>query len=376
MLKMKPASLACVALCLSLTSTGALAQFSAVEGGVRVLGGIFGQVVNGVSSKVMAADLKDIQAERVSYFAKIEPQLAGMDPAAKRQHLAAHEQAWGLVEQNLLLQNAQAVRAKDAPLIDVSKIAMDAMGGIAQQANMAAVFGNAGIGDVLTSATMEGIITGAGGKTEGARIRTARTTVAGYGAPTVGAAVAAQATAEATNVASNTVSSAVGGFIKKMGFGSDSSKFEANESLHPLKFLGKHPSELQAKDLYRENGFQGLKRIEASAQNSAEAYAPIMGDPAIKAIVYNYDKSGAVKAAFRLLAAPPDQFNAVVDAVSAQLQEPARYASTGSIVRAVWSSGAFITSDGTKLTLGWSHLVPKTYEKAPAAVVASNTASN
>lgn len=128
----------------------------------------------------------------------------------------------------------------------------------------------------------------------------------------------------------------VGGVVSALGIEGASAEFAIDESIDPLVFVGRHPKELLAKDLYRENGFLGWRRIEASPEPRTEAYAPVAGDAQVKASVYHYDQaSGAVIAVFRLLAVVPTDFKKVVDALAAKLQAEPRYASEGAVLRAM-----------------------------------------
>lgn len=361
---------------LTLASTGAQAQMLGIFNGVT---SVFSQVTGKIGNKITGGEsAKDIQAERDKFFTNMEAQTAGMDPAAKTQLAATMEKSWGLAENAILMSNAQAQRAKDAPLIDFKQVAKDSMGGFSTGIGMASVFGNAGgIGDIMRSASMDGLVDGMGGDSNASGAMVNRLSAPAMAGKDVSAATSNGITAGVTGGAAATVRHSVGGAVSglvgKLGFGKHAVTFEATDSVNPLTFFGKHPSELAAKDLYRENGFMGWKRIDSSADLGAEAYAPLAGDEHVKAAVFNYDKTTKqVNVAFRVLTVPITEFNKVVELMGAKFGEQPRYASTGSVQRAVWSSGAFVAADTTKISLGWSHLVPAIYAAAAQTPVASN----
>ncbi|ABM96939.1 hypothetical protein Mpe_B0161 (plasmid) [Methylibium petroleiphilum PM1] len=365
---------AVAAVALAAFSPASHAQLLGIFNGVTSM---VNQATGKIGNKLTGGEsAKDLQAERDKFFAQFEQQSAGMDPAAKVQLRGTMEKSWGMAENALLMSNAQAQAAKDAPLVDFKKVAADSMGGFATQVGMNSVFGGAGLGDVLSSATMDGVINGMGGQSGSAQAMASRAGSPGLlGTADVGSAVSSGVTAGATRAAAgtvtNSVSSAVGGFMGKLGFGGPR-EFEATDAVHPLTFFGKHPGELDAKDLYRENGFLGWKRIDASADLGAEAYAPITGQGPAKASVFNFDKAtGKVIVAFRVLAVAPTDFSKVIEAYSKQLGAQPRYASTGSVLRAVWESGVFVAADSTKISAGWSHLVPQAYAAAGTPVAAN-----
>lgn len=354
-----------------LVPSGAHAQLNGLLGGVA---SVFGQVTNSVGGKLMASSQAvDLQAEREKFFASFDAQSAGMPASSKKQLLATMEATWQSAESAYLIENMRVQQAKDAPWVDFKKVAVDAVGGAAAQASMTSAFGSVGLADVMKSAAMDGVVVGVGGRPGAAVSQVPRAAVAAEGT-SFGVAAKAGVEAGATDVASKTVTSAVGsavgGLVRKLGFGgvTASAGFEVSDAVNPLVFLGKHPSELLAKDLYRENGFQGWKRIEMSEKLGADIYAPIAGEHPSRAAVFNYDKTGAVIGAFRVLNAPINEFSSVVSALSKQLNEPARYASTASALRAVWSSGAFASADASKISVGWSQAVPRLHAKAPVTV--------
>jgi len=300
-------------------SAPAHAQFMGIFQGVS---NAIGQVAGKVTNRALAGNGEDVQAAYDKFFGQIDAQTAGMNEASKRQHRAVLEKQWPTLENVILLKNAQIQREKDAPLLDVKQVAGAAIGGVAVQVGMnnASFFGGGGMTDVMRSAAMGGILDGAQTKVTDA------ITKAGSATP-----------ASAADL-----------------------EFNPGAAVNPLIFLGKHPSDLQAKDLYRENGFMGWKRVDSG--KGAEAYAPITGEGQAHAAVYNFDPhTGAIKAAFRVLSASPVAFTTAVAAYSKMLGAEPRYASAGSVLRAVWESGAFVTADSAKLSAGWSSLVPGMY---------------
>lgn len=361
-------------LCAGALVVPAHAQFLGILNGVT---SVLNQATGKLGNKLTGGEqAKDIQAERDKFFATSDAQLAGLDPAARQQAQATLLKSWSFAENAMLLSNAQAKRAKDAPLVDFKQVARDAAGGLGVQVGMASVFGGAGLGDIVKSAAMDGVVSGVGGgeSNSGVAVAQRRISPLGTGMSLEGAVTAGASTAVAKTVSSS-VSSGVGGLLGRLTGGAGD--FQASDEVHPLQFLGKHPSALSAKDLYRENGFLGWKRIDASAELGAEAYAPITGDGPAKAAVFNFDKgTGLVTAAFRVLSVEPAKFNAVVESYAKLLGAEPRYASTGAVLRAVWESGAFVSSDATKVNVGWSTLVPQAYAAAPPAVAAATAAQS
>lgn len=326
---------------------------------------VFNQVTGKLGNKLMGGEkARDIQAEHDKLYANFEAQTAGMDPASKRQLAASMDKAWASVEDAILMSNAQAYRAKNAPLLDFKKVAADSMGGFATQTGMNSVLGGAGMTGVMRSATMNGIVDGLGGKPTGSRNTWVPMTNP-MAAPSVGAA----ATSAAGNATGKAIGSMAGNSAKSYGNGSDE-EFEVTDDVNPLLFLGKAPSELTWGDLYRENGFIGWKRIEK--QPGAEAYAQITGPDRVKAAIFNFSpKTGEMKAAFRILTVDPTQFNSVVTSMSNEFGEP-HYASSGSMLRATWPNGAFVTSDMEAIIVGWSALAQTTQTAARPAAAAAN----
>lgn len=314
-------SLSAIAVTLVSITLPAHAQFMGIFQGVT---NAVGQVTNKLTNRAFAGNGDDLQDARDKFFGQLDAQTAGMDDASKKQYRAAVEKQWPALEQAILLKNAQQQRDKDAPLIDLRQVAGAAVGGVAMQVGMNNAISGAGGGmtDVLRSKAMGGLIDGTQSNVTAAL--------------TEGKSPAA-VPASAADL-----------------------DFTPINAVNPLTFLGKHPRDLNAKDLYRENGFIGWKRMEQDS--GAEAYAPITGEGQAQYAVFNFDpQTGTTKAAFRVLKASPVAFTSAVTAYSKMLGAEPRYASAGSILRAVWESGAFVAADASKLSAGWSSLVPAVY---------------
>ncbi|WP_228536107.1 hypothetical protein [Noviherbaspirillum malthae] len=350
------------------------AQFLGVfQGVINAANQVTGKLGNRIMGGENAVNLED---ERTKFNRSVESQLAGMDDATKRILQPKLEASWAMAEQGFLMRNAQAYRSKLGPLIDFKQVATSALGGVALQANMGgALLGNNGLGEVLSGATMNGILTGVGAQSTGFDATGARMAASAMGSTAAGtipniqgnvaAAVTATATSAVTTAVSGAVSSTTQQILRDSQLSASSKTYEINELNHPLNFFEKHPSELVKGDLYRENGNIGWKKIEGSS--TAEAYAPVAGDDVATASVFNFDPtSQKITAAFRILKATQMDFIPVVQGISKALQAQPRYASQGSVLRAVWENGAFVTADTAKLTAGWSLLVPQTYRAAVA----------
>ncbi|MDR5798987.1 hypothetical protein [Caballeronia sp. LZ001] len=348
------------------SSAPAHAQFMGV---FQAAMSVVNQATGKLGSKIMGADKpSDLEAERAKFFNAVETQTTGMDKASKAAFQAQLNNQWGSMENALLMRNAQLQHEKSAPLIDLKKVAQDAMGGMAVQMNISSITGGAGgIGDLMQGAAMNGIVSGVNGQPQGAN-QYARPV---YHNGTMADAVTGGLTNGAGTAVSGAVSGAVKSAVDNVGgvFGnSTSGDYEITEGNDPAVFFGKAPAELSAKDLYRENGNLGWKRLDGSVAG-AEAYAPIAGDEVAKAAVFNFDPAtGQLKAAFRVLKATQVDFKKVVDAVSKKYQAQPRFASQGSVLRAVWENGMFVAADSTKVSAGWSSLVNSTYQKATPAV--------
>ena len=344
------------------------AQGQLIGGIFSGLGNIITQTSNKIGSSVTGGDkLANIEEERTKYFLTTEKQLAGMDPASKKQLMVTLEKQWEMAENALLMQNMKVQQAKDAPLIDFGQVLKASASGVASTVGMGSAM-SGGVGDILTGATLEGLIAGATdtAPVNSAGVRAGIMSGVGYGGVITPASPGAVVTGAATTAVAGGVSNAVSNIFSGVlrGDKAAQSEFKFPEKADPTKFLGVAPSTLMGKDLYRENGYLGWKRIDGSQAQGAEAYAPVGGDPNIKAAVYTFDKqTGAVTAAFRILTVPPTEFTKVVQALDAQMG-PSRYASTGSILRAVWADGSFATADQSKITVGWSSLIPAVYAQA------------
>lgn len=326
---------------------------------------IANQATSKVSDKLLGADKPvDLEQERDKFHATMQVQTAGMDPESKARLLAS----WDLAEHGFLMQNAQAHKRASGPLIDWKAAAKEAAGGVMLDRGMANVFsGGGGLGSVLSGAAMDGIIAGSTGNAPvGQRKGLGGAPLAGGLAGGV-AAMADAGKAGVEQAVTGSVTGAVSGLTSKtmaqFGFGAAGKAYEVDESVHPERFFGKHPAAIGKRDLYRENGNMGWKRIETSA--TAEAYAPVAGDELASAAVFNVDPgTGMVVAAFRILSVQPGDFARVVDGVATSLGKAPRYASKGNVMRAVFEDGAFVTADSAKVTLGWSRLVSATYAAA------------
>ncbi len=353
------ASLAVAAFALALPSQ---AQGQLIGGIFSGVGNIFSQTTGKIGSAVTGGDkLANLEEERQKYFVTTEQQLAGMDMASKKQLMVTIEKQWGMVENAFLMQNMKAQQAKDAPLIDLGQVFKASVGGVASTIGMGGGMGG-GVGDVLAGATLEGLVAGATdtAPVNSAGIRAGIMAGNGYGGVISPASAGSVVTGAATSAVAGGVSSAVSGMFGNLLRGGNTAQpeFKFPEKADPTKFLGVAPSTLLGKDLYRENGYLGWKRIDGSQAQGAEAYAPVGGDPSIKAAVYNFDKNtGAVTAAFRILTVAPTEFTKVVEALNARMGQSV-YASTGSTLRAVWPDGSFVAADEAKVTVGWSSLVP------------------
>jgi len=348
-------------------SAPANAQFLGVfQGAMSVLN----QATGKLGSKLTGADKPtDLEAERTKFYGAIETQSAGLDANSKQVLRSQLDNQWANIENTMLMRNAQLQHDKSAPLIDLKKVATDTMGGMAVQMNINSVIGGSGMTELMQGAAMNGIIDGVNGR----QTTTPTYTRATYNETnTLSNAVTSGATTAAGNavgsVVSNTVSGAVGQLSGQVS-GSGSDGYEITEANDPSVFFGKSPTEFQAKDLYRENGFLGYKHLSGATTKGTEAYAPVAGDDLVKAAVFNYDPTtGKMNAAFRVLKATQVDFMKIVAAVSKKEQAQPRFASQGSVLRAVWENGVFVAADPTKVSAGWSSLVSTTYQKAPPAV--------
>lgn len=351
-------------MCSLAAAAPAHAQFMGLLNGVM---NVANQATSKVGDKLLGADKPvDIEHEREKFLAAMQVQTAGMDQTAKARLLAT----WDLAEQGFLMQNAQAYKRATGPMIDWTAAARETAGGVMLDRGMSNVFsgGSNSLSGMLSGAAMDGIIAGSTGS---APASGQRSRVTGTPTPTglaggldalAGAGKAGVEQGVAGSVA-GAVSGITGKAMAQFGFGTANKAYEITDAVHPERFFGKHPSAVSKRDLYRENGNIGWKKVEASA--TAEAYAPVAGDDAASASVFNIDAgTGMVVAAFRILNVQPADFSRVVEGVTKALGKAPRYASQGSVMRAVFENGAFVTADSAKVTLGWSQVVTDTYAKA------------
>ena len=306
---------------LALTPAVAQAQFLGVFNGVS---NVIGQVTSKATSSLLAGKGEDLQEAHDKFFGQIDAQTAGMDAAAKANHRKLIEQQWPSMEQALLISNAQLQKKKEAPLLDIGEAANAAVGGAVSQAGLNAAISApfAGTGGSILSGAMGDIM--------------------------------------------NTARTASSALVSKIVDGNSPSapsdlNFKPGKELHPLQFLGSHPSTLNVDELYRENGFLGWKRMEQS--NDAAAFAHILGEGQAQYAVYKHDaQTRAMTSAFRVLKVSPAAFSAAVTEFADMLDAQPRYASQGSMLRAVWASGAFVTADSEKISVGWSQMAADTYQ--------------
>lgn len=325
----------------------------------------------------------NLEEERSKFQTSTEAQLSGMDEPTRRILRPKLESSWAMAEQSFLLRNAQAYKSKLGPLLDLKQVATSALGGLAVQANIgSALGGSSGLGNVLSGAAMDGILTGVGAQPGGFNPHAARMAASQVGASSVAgmpayginptASIGIAAGSAVSGAVSNAISSGTQKILADSQIAADTTVYEIHELNHPLVFFEKHPGELFVRDLYRENGNLGWKKIDSGA--TAEAYAPVAGDDVASAAVFNFDAgTQKVNAAFRIVKAGQMDFIPIVRGISKAIQAEPRYASQGDVLRAVWESGAFVTADSAKVTVGWSHLVPQTFRTtAPVAAQAMN----
>lgn len=356
---------ACLAL---LTASPAHAQFMGIFQGVS---NVLTQVTGKLGNKVMGGETtKDIQVERDNFFAQLEAHTAGMSPEGKRSFLQSAEQQWRMAEDAILMSNAQATASREAPLIDMGQVATAAIGGVATQIGFSSI-GGADLGQVMTSSALQGIVGGVGGQPSAVYV--ARP----YGG---GGDIGAAAVASVASGVGSSVGAGLGGMVGGLFNGGKATgpagtkPFQEAKAVDPRDFFGAHPKDTLAKDLYRNAGHHGWKRIETVP--GAQAFAPITGRGIARGAVFNHDEAtGAVTAAFRILALQPIDFGAVVVAMNEHLGQPARFASADHIMRAVWEEGHFVINDGSRITVGWSAAVPPLYARALPAVAPATTAS-
>lgn len=339
---------------LTMASLPSHAQFNLLG---SVIGGVSGGVTSAlgqVGSKLTGGEKpSDLQAERDKIFGQLERQIAGMDPSSAQAMRANMEKMWAGMEQKLLMRNANIEAQKDGPLVDLGKVARDALGSAASTAGMQSAMGGTGLGSILQTATIDGLAQGVGVQSNASSMHVH---LAGQGAAGIGPSLQHGANSIVASGVKSSVSNVVANLTK--GKEEVTSTIKVTEKTHPLRFFGKHPEQIDASALYRENGFIGWRRIESSPDGSAQAYAPVAGKWEARAAVFNIDPAtGKLTAAFRVIEGGAVDFMKAVESYAQMLGTEPTYASTGSTVRAVWPSGAFVAADEHKLTAGWSRQV-------------------
>lgn len=354
---------------LAFTSTSALAELGS-WGVAQGVGSVIKQAGGALGKRMFAKNkLVDIEEERSKFFGSIDAQSAGMDPAARESLLKTMELQWANAEMAILMANAQAVRDQKAPVLDLKQVALDVAEGTLIQAQMVGIAGGLGVSDMLGSAAIQGVIAGVDGdQGASAPVWSSSMPIPVGAAPSIGDAATTAAGSVAATGVQDAVAGAVGGAMAPRP--SVKGTVELTDDLDPSKFLGRAPAELNAADLYRENGFIGWKRIEQ--KEAAQIYAPVMPDKVIKAAVYGSDAtSGRVVSAFRVLNASVTSFGPLVTQISEREKQTPKYASGGTALRAVWPSGTFLTADGNQVYLGWSEQAAQMFSgagSAPASV--------
>ena len=326
---------------------------SAQLGNVGIANGVtsaISQVSSGLGKKFLSKDKRvDLQAERDKFFGALDAQAAGLDPDSRQRLMATMEAQWTNIETSLLLSNAQAAAQKKAPMFNLKQLALDVGAGMVVDAQIGGITG--GATDVLGASAMQGVLEGLGGESTGDPVVWTAGVPVGMGGMSVSDAVAGATASAAAGTVKDSVAGIVGGATSAPAQPTASIKW--TDDIDPTKFLGKHPSELVANDLYRENGFIGWKRVETSGES--QIYAPVLGDKQVKAAVFKADPaSGRVVSAFRVLGASAISFGPLVEQISEKYKLPSRYASSGDSLRAVWPNGVFLTADSKQLYLGWS----------------------
>lgn len=351
-----------LALILALSPAISTAQVSALGAG-RAISNVTTQLGGKLFNR---KNLIDIEAEHAKVFDQFETQSAGMDEAQKAHLHELLAKAWSLNEQQILEKNARA-SGDSGPIIDFKQVASAYVGGHALVGNASLIaFGGGSMSSVLQTSVMNGIVSGLDDQDPAGSMAINYSGIDTSGS--VSDAAVSGATVAVSNEAGKSVTGRVSGGVRSMfGRGEKTTTIKLTKNLHPLTFAGNHPSELRAKDLYRENGFLGLKQIDQKP--TAHAYAPVMANSPIKAAIYTFDEeSGDVTAAFRILKANATDFASLVESAADQLDEEPRYASNGGALRAVWKSGAFLAADAQQVSYGWSSQVSSLYEKAGQTV--------
>lgn len=321
------------------------------------MGSALTQVVSKAGSALVRQNPADLEVEREKFYANLEKQAAGLDPTSRQIFLNGAAEKWTTAENAFLLQNARLHAEKQGPLIDFGRVAKDAAGAASAQFQMTGAIGQSGISEVVGSSALSGIVSGAT-DTPAANPYELRAGVYNY--MTTGTGGMADRVNSNVNAAVATgVGSAVSGAVRQaMAGGGSATPFKFPEAADPRSFLGKQPSALSARELYREHGFVGWKMVDGSLEKGAMAFSPVAGDEHVQAAVYSFEpRTGAINAAFRVLTVAPAEFMNVVQGLEAFVRQKARFASSGNTLRAIWDDGTFVTADATRICVGWSQLV-------------------
>lgn len=280
---------------------------------------VVGQAAGNISNRMFSGDAVDLQAAYDKFMADMASQTQGR-AADYRTLIDKH---WSLTEQAILLRNAKLQGDKDAPIVDFNKAAKATVGGLVDSASGVGGSIAAGATSAISNSLLAGVKQG----------------VLGGSKSTSSAFTPVEPTALDLD-------------------------FVPSERVHPLLFFGKHPRDLNAKDLYRDNGYLGWRRLEYD--DEAAAFAHITGqDPQALYAVFNYDaETGNMKSAFRVLKVSPAAFTSVVTTYRATMGDP-RYASEPTVLRAIWENGAFVTADAERLSVGWAASVPYMFALTP-----------
>jgi hypothetical protein len=357
-----------VAIVASLAFASGAAQAQMGSWGVaRGVASAIGQVGSGLGKKLLAKDKRlDLEAERTRFFGEIEKQAASLDPDARSALLASLESQWAIAETQMLIANAQATRERKAPLIDVKRVALEAVDGALVQAEVVGVAGGLDLGGMLSGAAVRGVVEGFSDDVE--QTYGSAMAPAGFGGLSVAdAATDAAGTALAQGVRS-AVSDTVSGLRGDSGVGA--AKFKLTEDIDPLRFLDQVPGTLNARDLYRDYGFIGWRRVEHT--DTLQVFAPVLPDPVTKAVLFVTSATeGEVISAVRVLKTTAASFGGLVEQLTARENAPPSYASSGTQLRALWPSGVFVAADAKQVTLGWSQQAAHAATAAVEGVVST-----
>lgn len=331
---------------------------------VSGVGSAFGQVADKVTDKITGGDTPaDLQAERDKVFGALETRGAHLDEASRASMRRGAEASWVQIEYSLLMRNASIQAKKDAPLLDLMQVGKDMVKSAAASAGVSAAIDGNGLGNVLQSAAMDGVVNGLGSASNTANVSVQMGALRPTG---LGDLATSGTNAVLGGGVKAGVSAAVASIIKRDP--PAKSAVVISEKTHPLQFLGKHPSELKAEDLYRENGFLGWKRVEWNPKSAVQAFAPVAGTWEAKGAVYTADtNTGKVVAAFRVIPGNAGDFVAAVEGYTKLLGAEPQYSNSANVIRAVWPSGAFVSADESKLTSGWSKTVEDQFAQRQAS---------